>query len=105
MKTKKITGNQESKAIDNMSKLPELCYTVAIGEASLGIIKRGESGFYRSDYLIGNQDPGTFAAEMNAKLGVTQGDVSAMVAGSMFGWHCPGADPDMYNEDGSRAKP
>ena len=38
--------------------------------------------------------------EYNEKLGVTKAQAEAMVAGSMFGWHVPAADPKNYDKDG-----
>jgi len=41
------------------------------------------------------------ADELNALSGVNKGQVEAMLAGSMFGWSVPAANPNMYLEDGS----
>jgi hypothetical protein len=32
--------------------------------------------------------------------GVTPAQIEAMMVGSMFGWHVPGANPDRYDVDG-----
>ncbi len=36
----------------------------------------------------------------NHLRGITAGMAEAMLAGSMFGWDCPGADPTHYTSDG-----
>lgn len=86
--------------------LPELCYvanTVAEPGSRIGIIKRGERGYYRTD--IDNakatlDEIKTIVPYFNGKLGVTPAQAMAMEMGSMFGWDTPGADPRHYNEAG-----
>lgn len=39
--------------------------------------------------------------ELNAMEGVTPPQLSAMHAGSMFGWHVPAANPDNYDAAGN----
>jgi len=79
-----------------MSKvLPEFCYYDNNGEVV--IIKKGMSGYFATDF----KKP---VIELNKSLGVTEGQVEAMVVGSMFGWNCTGADPNYYNDDGSVKK-
>ena len=50
-------------------------------------------------------DPELTPEKWNAAHGVTAGQAEAMLTGSMFGWHTPGANPDNYNEDGTLKKP
>ena len=40
------------------------------------------------------------ADRLNQKAGVTKAQEAAMLAGSMFGWAVPAADPKNYNESG-----
>ena len=79
--------------------LPELCFTVLRSTGELIGIKRGESGYYLSDWntedRARNQE---LADESNRALGVTDAQRRAMEAGSMFGWDCPGADPAAYEQ-------
>ena len=43
--------------------------------------------------------------ECNEIGGVSKTQAAAMLAGSMFGWHIPGADPKNYDEQGKPIKP
>ena len=76
------------------AKLPEVCFTYLLSDYSLIGIKRGEPGYYPIQLR-----PEVTAASLNAASGVTPQQVMAMEAGSMFGWDCPGADPDRYTAE------
>lgn len=83
------------------SSLPEQCYVYLPTSNEIGIIKKGETGYYKTDLTDGV--PGEMkelADSMNRKLGVTKGQAEAMKAGSMFGWKVPAADPKNYDENG-----
>ena len=71
---------------DNLSRLPEVCAVRIPGSGAATLIRRGESGHYPFDTDID-------VDKFNTDLGVTKNQVSAMEAGSMFGWDCPAADP------------
>ena len=80
--------------------LPDLCWSVLPGTGDLIYIKRGESGFYRSDW--DSCDPGINrkkADYANRQRGVTKAQEQAMVHGSMFGWSTPGAAPSVYEQE------
>lgn len=81
--------------------LPELCFSILPGAGSLICIKRGESGYYPSDWDTGDPVQNRELADYNnQRLGVTTAQRLAMEAGSMYGWNCPAADPAQYNEQG-----
>lgn len=88
------------------SSLPEQCYVYLPTSNEIGVIKKGETGYYKTDLTDGV--PGEMkelADSMNRKLGVTKGQAEAMKAGSMFGWKVPAADPKNYDENGEPVKP
>lgn len=83
-------------------KLPSMCYAVHNTEGSVIIVKNGETGYYNTS--IGTKDAAEsreIVDEYNAKLGVSKAQAAAMYAGSMFGFHVPAANPEMYDENGS----
>ena len=77
--------------------LPELCFSVLPGAGKLICIKRGESGYYPSDWETGNAKKNRETADYaNEQLGITKAQELAMMHGSMAGWNTPGADPKSY---------
>ncbi len=80
--------------------LPELCFSILRNTGALICIKRGESGYYPSDWDTGDPAQNRELADYNnQELGVTDAQRKAMEAGSMFGWSCPAADPRNYPEE------
>ena len=77
--------------------LPELCFSTLRTTGQLICIKRGESGYYPSDWDTGDKERNVeLADELNENLGVTPAQRQAMEIGSMVGWDVPGADPGNY---------
>lgn len=74
--------------------LPEMCFSLLPGSGQLICIKRGESGYYPSDWSTDDaHENRRIADEQNAHLGVSPAQEEAMKIGSMCGWDVPGADP------------
>lgn len=75
--------------LSNLQKLPEVC-AVYHPETNLPVvIRRGVMGFHE---LV--QPAGFSVEKFNAINGVSSAQQAAMLAGSIFGWDCPGADVD-----------
>ena len=80
--------------------LPETCFTTLPGTGDLIILKRGEIGYYRSDWETGDKAKNQKIADYhNHKRGITPAQVEAMQVGSMFDFHVPGANPQLYFDE------
>ena len=81
--------------------LPELCYSYLRNTGELIVLKRGESGYYRTDCPTGSIESAKALMEQNnQRLGVSRAQAAAMEVGAMFGWHVPAANPECYDENG-----
>lgn len=78
------------------SILPEHCYATLPTTGEIIIIKKGEKGYYQT-HIEGGQK---VADQLNERLQVSKAQEAAMVAGSLFGWDSPGADPKNYDLSG-----
>ena len=89
------------------ASLPKQCYIYVQTVNKICIVKKGESGYYKTDLLECNKIKShvkakKFVDELNEQLGVTPAQREAMKAGLMFGWHTPLADPKNYTEKGEK---
>jgi hypothetical protein len=88
------------------SSLPEQCYSALLDTGAVVILKRGETGYYKTDIPFQDKEAAKqLVSDYNEKLGVTKAQLEAMKAGSMFGFEVPGADPKNYDENGTPIKP
>lgn len=95
-----------STVIPLRSSLPEQCYGILPNTGELIIVKKGGSGYYRTDVSGESKEENrALADEYNGKLGVNKAQAAAMLAGSMFGWAVPAADPKNYDENGQPVRP
>ncbi len=84
---------RKDRAEQNFGKLPEHCFAHHPDDMRLIRIERGESGFW---YVNQNVADRYDAAKLNWILSVSDEQAAAMITGSMWGWHVPGANPDNY---------
>ena len=88
------------------SSLPDHCFSVSEETGEMIILKKGESGYCNSDLKSNDKALAKVIANRNnSELGVTDTQVKCMIAGSMFGWDTPAADPKNYDIDGKLIKP
>lgn len=80
---------------DQGEGLPDVCYIVnqdARPGEYVRAVRRGESGHFATTFSVADPESAkALVARMNAKLGVSDEEAERMHAGSMFGWHVPGA--------------
>ena len=92
-----IQTEQERFAPKIADGLPEMCFSTLMTTGQLICIKRGETGYYPSEWDTGDKEHNvSLADELNENLGVTPAQRQAMEIGSMAGWDVPGADPSNY---------
>jgi hypothetical protein len=73
--------------------LPPYCYAAHPSSGELIMIRRGQMGFTTSPFKVAQT-----VDELNAIIGVDDAQREAMLSGSIFGFHVPGADPRMYRK-------
>lgn len=89
------------------SSLPVQCFSVLPSSGELILLTRGEKGYTPCyDFSTADaQQNREFADDINVKNSVSKAQEAAMLAGSMFGWQTPAADPKNYDEHGRPVKP
>ena len=99
-----LEGNN-SKVIPLRSSLPDLCYANLPSTGDLIIITKGESGYTNASSPYDSPERNKELAEgHNTEMGITKAQAAAMLAGSMFGWEVPAADPANYDDNGTPVK-
>lgn len=94
------------KIIPLRSDLPDCCYSVNKTTGEIIILKKGETGFYKTDIsTTGREESRELADFQNSKLGVTKAQEAAMYWGSVYGFDTRGADQKQYDADGVMMKP
>ena len=94
-----------SKVIPLRSTLPEKCFSVTTIVDDVVLITKGEMGYRLTGAKPEGVTPREGATAANEAMGVTKAQEAAMIAGSMFGWDTPAADPKNYDEQGQPIKP
>ena len=83
------------------SSLPDKCFSTLEASGELIVITKGEKGYAPTGTFPQNASPEGGAAALNEANGITKAQEAAMVAGSMFGWAVPAADPRNYDANGN----
>ena len=83
------------------SSLPDKCFSSLETSGELIVITKGEKGYAPTGTFPQNASPKEGAAALNEANGITKAQEAAMVAGSMFGWAVPAADPRNYDTNGN----
>jgi hypothetical protein len=78
-----------------LQKLPETCFAKLPSTGEVIGLRRGMSG-----YVPLSKPPAGWSLEQLNQGIATKAQVEAMLAGSLFGWHVPAADPDNYDAEG-----
>ena len=87
------------------SSLPKQCYSLLLDTGNVVILKRGETGYYKTDIPhTSKEEARALVEEYNRKLGVTRAQEEAMKGGSMSGFDKPIADPANYDAQGQPLK-
>jgi hypothetical protein len=79
-----------------MRKLPFCCYIWMESKEEVAFIIRGSKRYVTLVRAEGEK----YVKRANENLCVTPAQASAMLVGVLFGWHVPGADPGLYDEEG-----
>ena len=87
------------------SSLPDKCFSYLESTGEMIVITKGEKGYIPTGASGENMTPREAVDAANKTIGVTKAQEAAMVAGSMFGWQVPGADPKNYDEQGIPIRP
>lgn len=87
------------------SSLPDKCFSYLESTGEMIVITKGEKGYTPTGVFPQDTSPREGATAANAANGVTKAQEAAMVAGSMFGWDTPAADPKNYDEEGIPIRP
>lgn len=88
------------------SSLPETAFVYLPTEHQIGLVRKGESGYYKTDLqpLSTREENEALVDELNKRSKVSKAQAAAMSAGSMFGWDSKAADPASYNAEGQLQK-
>lgn len=84
----------------NLSKLPDFCYALIVKNVPgrrIVAIKAGVRGHYVTSFdgvTMDLAEARILVDRLNVRMGVTDAQHQAMIAGSNFGFHVPAADPE-----------
>lgn len=86
--------------------LPENCLATLTSTGELIMIQQGEKGYHRSDWDTGDSTENQKIADhYNQKCGINSAQIEAMQIGSMYGFHVPGANPQVFFDKAQYLRP
>ena len=85
--------------------LPERCFGYLKATGEIVVLQKGQKGFAPTGKYAENETPQECVDSLNAAMDVTRAQAAAMMAGSMFGWDSPAADPANYDDQGIPIRP
>ena len=85
--------------------LPEKCFGFLEASGELIVIEKGKRGYSPTGIYPQDHDIRAGVDAANDANGVTKAQAAAMMAGSMFGWDAPAADPANYDDQGIPIRP
>lgn len=88
---------RHGKVIPLRSSLPEKCFAILPGSFNVVIIFKGEDNFYTAEQYgrdkLTYQEARQIVDARNSRDGISKAQEAAMIAGVLFGWCVPSADP------------
>ena len=85
--------------------LPERCFGYLKATGEIVVLQKGQKGFAPTGKYAENETPQECVDSLNAAMDVSRAQAAAMMAGSMFGWDAPAADPANYDDQGIPIRP
>lgn len=101
----KMEATKAQEVIPLRASLPDKCFSYLESTGEMIVITKGEKGYTPTGIYPQDTSSKEGVAAVNEANGVTRAQEAAMVAGSMFGWHVPNADPKNYDEEGQPIRP
>jgi hypothetical protein len=88
------------------SSLPDKCFGTLQTSREVILLRKGVMGYERTHIVADAKvDPKAAVDALNELTDITKAQSAAMLAGSMFGWDTPAADPKNYDEIGQPVLP
>ena len=85
--------------------LPERCFGYLQGTGEIIVLEKGRKGYAPTEKYAENETPQQCVDSLNSAMDVSKAQAAAMMAGSMFGWDTPAADPANYDDQGIPIRP
>lgn len=103
-----LMERNQNTVIPLRSSLPENCFSTLPSTGQMIAIKRGEQGYQElssESVLRTPEERRSYIEMLNERVGISKAQEAGMLAGSMFGWAVPAADPKNYDDNGQPIRP